>query len=184
MNVWVISLTFFPTPTPCSPYDQQQIKCHHHKSAQFLLLISLPAERQKKRRLDSLTCTSPTQRDGPIDHPMGSLVHLFKVLREEDQAAVKVAVADVSTDIKIHDNKDKNKAKRDGLSVSRSGFRLSVKRRRADAHPRSGPTIPFAFRSACVSAHSCGNLETGTQTSRQYETTQILQPPLDAPKSR
>jgi hypothetical protein len=50
------------------------------------------------RTTTPLTCTSPTQRDGPIDHPMRSLVHLFEVLREEDQAAVKVAVSDVSTD--------------------------------------------------------------------------------------
>jgi hypothetical protein len=64
-------------------------------------IVSHPAERRKKEQKRNgliLTCTSPTQRDGPIDHPMGSLVHLFKVLREEDEAAVKVSVADVSTD--------------------------------------------------------------------------------------
>ena len=38
---------------------------------------------------------------------MGSLVHLFKVLREEDEAAVKVAVADVSTrDVSIAEAKE------------------------------------------------------------------------------
>jgi hypothetical protein len=128
-----------------------------------------------------LTCTSPTQRDGPIDHPMGSLVHLFEVLREEDEAAVKVSVADVST-------RDESiaEAKKIGIQFAGQAWRYSEERKRGrhDAHPRSGPTIPFAFRSACVSAHNWGNLETGTQTSRQYETTQILQPPLDAPKSR
>jgi hypothetical protein len=67
-------------------------------------------EQKKKSDGQILTCTSPTQRDGPIDHPMGSLVHLFEILREEDQAAVKVAIADVSATFPSKYNNSRDQA--------------------------------------------------------------------------
>lgn len=104
-----------------------------------------------------LTCTRSTQSDRPIYHSVGRGIDLFKVFRQEDQSAVEIAVADVSR-------------RNSKMSSSAHAMMITL----LGAHPSNGPTISLAFRSACVSAQSCGSFETGTQTSAMKSWVRLL----------
>lgn len=96
-----------------------------------------------------LASTRAAKLNGPMDHSVGGCICLFKFAGFKNDTTVKVAIAYMPIFWK--------KKKSASFALPSEAY--------VDAYPSMGPRIPSFSRSAAVSLHSCGSLETGTQTS-------------------
>lgn len=73
---------------------------------------------------------------------MGSLVHLFEILREEDQAAVKVAIADVPVTFPSRYNNPRDQAQ---AQFSKEISRIRTREQKSRCSPEERTDDPVRF---------------------------------------